>query len=232
MNISVVVPISAGDKKWKELLPDLHCLGEKDEIVISSPDNLEPEALTLAVESKLACKLVVIKSKQGRACQLNQGASVASNEILWFLHCDSRIELDAANILRSKVTNESTALYYFDLAFDNDGPVFLKVNSLGVWLRSHFLKLPFGDQGFGMSKNIFEKLGGFCEQTSYGEDHLFIWKAHKQHISVKYVGSRLITSARKYQVNGWARTTTNHVWLTFRQAVPQALELLSGRSFK
>jgi len=233
LNISVVIPVADGDRKWEDLLPDLRSLSENDEIIISSPnEDLKSDVLSTCLKVPLSCKIKFVTSNKGRAKQLNQGAQASSNEMLWFLHCDSHLSKDSINVLKEKFRKQAEAIYYFNLGFDNDGPALSKLNTVGVWLRSHILKLPFGDQGFAMTKNVFNNLGGFCEEASYGEDHLFIWKAHKERTPVICVGGRLITSARKYQMNGWLSTTTHHIWLTLRQAAPQALALLRMRGMK
>lgn len=233
MNISIIIPVADGDQKWEYLLPDLRCLSKNDEIIISSPnEDLKSNILKASLKLSLNCKIKFIISDKGRAKQLNQGAQASSKKALWFLHCDSRLSKDSISVLKEKFREQSEAIYYFNLGFDKDGPALSKLNTAGVWLRSHFFKLPFGDQGFAMTKDVFNKVGGFSEVAAYGEDHLFIWKAHKIRTPVICVGRRLITSARKYQTNGWFTTTALHVWLTIRQAVPQALELFRIRSLK
>ena len=117
------------------------------------------------------------------------------------------------------------ALHYFDLAFSGDGPPLMRLNERGVWVRSHLLGMPFGDQGFCLRRDVFFGLGGFPEDVPYGEDHLLVWRARQAGVPLRCAPATLLTSARKYGERGWLRTTARHVYLTYRQALPEAARL-------
>ena len=229
MGISVIVPVASGDQSWANLLPDLKPLHAEDEIIFISPDP-ETQGFRDAVRSNnIPATTKWVESAQGRARQLNVGAAHSTKEFFWFLHCDSRAGLDSVEALKSSLISNHDAVLFLDLKFLGDGPAFMAVNSFGAWFRSRILRLPFGDQGLCVSKTVFNELGGFDEAAPYGEDHLFVWKAHQKRIPLVCVGKKLFTSARKYQERGWAMTTSLHVWLTFRQALPQLAILLRNR---
>jgi GT2 family glycosyltransferase len=67
--------------------------------------------------------------------------------------------------------------------------------------------MPFGDQGFCISKTLFHEIGGYPEKAPYGEDLLFVWKAKETGVKLHHVPSKLITSARHYQETGWFKLT-------------------------
>jgi hypothetical protein len=69
-----------------------------------------------------------------------------------------------------------------------------------------------------LPRTLFERLDGFDEHASYGEDHLLVWAAHHAGVPVVPVGASLRTSARRYRERGWLRTTLRHLLLTARQA--------------
>lgn len=225
----MVVPVGKGDGTWKSLLPDLRALDQEDEIVFISPETrgseLADEIARLGIETP--CRW--IQSSPGRAKQLNLGAKEATNEILWFLHCDSRVSNAGVKNLKGSISKNANQILFFNLEFLNDGPRLISVNEIGAWIRSRVLRLPFGDQGFCMSQSTFIGLSGFDESAPYGEDHLLIWKAHQNGIPIKCIGSGLKTSARKYAQQGWSKTTARHVILTFRQALPELIHLLRSR---
>ena len=90
-----------------------------------------------------------------------------------------------------------------------------------VVVQAARLPTPFGDQAFCMRRDDFWRAGGFDDRAPYGEDHLLVWQAGRVGIPVRSVGARIYTSARKYRDRGWARTTARHLWLTYKQAVPE-----------
>ena len=165
-------------------------------------------------------------SNQSRAKSLNSGAAEASGEWLWFVHADSRISTDSLQALEQSLKHYPDALHYFDLAFDKG---FLGGNALGANLRSRILGIPFGDQGFCIKKSLFKDLSGYCEETAYGEDLLFVWQAHQAGIKLRRIPSKLLTSGRKYQQQGWLKLTLLYQWRWILMSLPQLLKLIAMR---
>jgi rSAM/selenodomain-associated transferase 1 len=223
-DLSIIIPIGPGEMAWQGLLSDLKSLAPNAELLLIGAD--APSAEFVKSKAALRCDARWLQSEPGRARQLNRGASAAARRFLWFLHADSRIERLALEKLEWAIRREPGAIHYFKLAFQPDGPLATRLNAWGANLRSHFFRLPFGDQGFCLSKKQFWCLGGFDESLRLGEDHLFIWQAHRKGVPVRPVAAKIVTSARKYSRDGWLRTTCNHLFQTGRQAIPQLARLL------
>ncbi len=229
MGLSVVIPVAEGDSAWKELLPDLVSLTAEDEIIVSSKRSLKEKLRNEAEKNALSCAVHWAPSTVGRAKQLNTGARWAKSDFFWFLHCDSKIPNGAIEKLKKSIEKSPRAIHFFNLKFLSDGPSLMATNGCGVWLRSRILRLPFGDQGYCLHRDVFAQLGGFCEKATYGEDHLLIWRAHQNKVKLCCVGAPLYTSARRYRAHGWLKTTTRHLALTVRQATPELVRLIKGR---
>jgi GT2 family glycosyltransferase len=200
-DISIVIPKASDEKALTNLLTDI--------------DNL-----SLPVE-------VIISAEGSRAKSLNRGAARASNAYLWFLHADSRIDQNTAIALCQSIQQAPDALHYFDLAFLSDGPDLTRLNAWGANWRSHWLGVPFGDQGFCISKALFEKIGGYPEEVTYGEDHVFVWRSRQMGIPLKCTNALLYTSARKYRDRGWLNITLKYQYLWLKQAMPELLKLIA-----
>jgi hypothetical protein len=222
LKLSVVVPVAPGEDAWTRLLPDFASLPKGGEILFVGPER--PDGLPASVNW--------IDAPLGRARQMNLAARAATGEFLWFLHADSRIPVGGVRRLAASLEEAPDALHYFDLAYGHGSPRLMSVNEVGVWLRSRVLKLPFGDQGLCLRKDLWTRLGGFPEDQPYGEDHLLVWRALRQGVTVKPVGARLVTSARKYQKQGWLKTTLRHQYLTYKQALPELVALVKDRVTK
>jgi glycosyltransferase involved in cell wall biosynthesis len=216
-NISIVIPLAKDETKYKTLARQLEDIYYKNfEIIFVGCCDKHYYHLSQKIK-----KFVYLKTTESRAKQLNFGASKANGKFIWFLHADSRINKSVILALETASKKHSNSLSYFRLKFYDKPHPFIALNEWGAWIRSHLLKIPFGDQGFFLKKSIFNKLDGFCEQCSYGEDHLFIWKAHQQNIPLKGFKNKLYTSARKYQQHGWSKLTTTYQYLWIKQAFPQ-----------
>jgi rSAM/selenodomain-associated transferase 2 len=227
-SLSVIIPVGRGDTAWEGLLRDLEHLDDQDEVVFVSD---EPSLLKISEAQKVRrFRTKMIASEMGRARQLNTGAAAASHDSLWFVHSDSRLDVSAIQKVRDALSNqEREAVYFLRLKFQGDGPLWMKLNELGVRIRAELLKIPFGDQGLAMHRATFNRLGGFSEQAPYGEDHLLIWKAHQLRVHVECVAATIQTSARKYLHGGWLATTMRHVHMTFLQGLPEFLTMLRQR---
>lgn len=215
-DLAVIVPIGPGDRAWRGLLPDLAALpgGARIVLVATCPADLPaPGEPTFG-----PAELVGTTAERGRARQQNAGAAAAARPWLWFLHADSRLAPTTLPALAATLTRAPDGLGYFDLRFRDDGPWAVRLNALGVWIRSRWLGLPFGDQGFFLARDVFARLGGFDASLPFGEDHALVWTARRVGVPLVAARAPLYTSARKYAEGGWLATTARHVWWTAVQA--------------
>ena len=159
------------------------------------------------------CGAEIIVSMEGsRAASLNVGAGKASREFLCFLHADSRVSAENIEVLARSLKRDPGALHYFLLSFGYGKAAF---NAWMANIRSGVFGLPYGDQGFCISKEYFEKVGGFPD-ADYGEDLLFIRKVKKENVPVRFMPSKLRSSARKYYEVGWLKLTLIRQWQFWR----------------
>jgi GT2 family glycosyltransferase len=220
--LAVVVPIGPREDAWRRLLPELCTLPPAARVVLvaASPDDL-PRSHDPACAA-LGAEVVALTAERGRASQQNAGARAAARRFLWFLHADSRLAPTTVPALARSLARRPEALGFFDLRFLDDGPAAVRLNAFGVRIRSRWLGLPFGDQGFFLSEASFARLGGFDPTLVYGEDHALVWAARRAGVPLVSAPSEIYTSARKYAERGWLRTTARHVRLTAAQAWREA----------
>lgn len=180
--VSIIIPVAPNETAHEQLLYDLKHLGTE----------------------------IIVSSEGSRAKSLNAGAAKARNPFLWFLHADSRVSAENLVDLEQALARRSNALHYFDLAYEEGG--LASLNAWGANIRSCLCGLPYGDQGFCISKTLFEKSGGYPEDVLYGEDFLFVRRAKKADIRLSRIPSKLTTSARKYHQQGWLKLTVLRQW--------------------
>lgn len=229
--VSVIVPVADGDKEWLSLALDLTIVPAGWEILFCGPEPITRlEQQTLSYLRHYA-DVRWIPSDRSRAGKLNLGGERASGQVLWFVHADSRVDHRCFAAIEQQLPAMADTLLFFRLAFLNDGPALMGVNQFGAWFRSEVLRLPFGDQGFCLGKALWQRLGGFPEDVPYGEDHLFVWRAHQAGIAVRPLAAKLLSSARKYRDQGWRQTTGRHLAITYRQALPE-LKLLVAQTLR
>lgn len=185
-----------------------------DFLQIIIPKSIEDDASHLNNHLKLLGHIPIIISYETRAKSLNIGARKATSKYILFLHADSKIQNDSIeNLIDYIRKHDEHRMYYFSLKFDK-GKI-LKMNSLCANIRSKLFSLPFGDQGFCISKELFLKSGGFPENVDYGEDLYFVLKLKEMGIGIQNNQNYITTSSRKYFNNGWFKTTVQHQWRLF-----------------
>ncbi|HSN07570.1 MAG TPA: TIGR04283 family arsenosugar biosynthesis glycosyltransferase, partial [Hanamia sp.] len=194
--ISVIIPTYNEEASIKETIQWVREYDEMNlikEIIIAdggSTDNTEETA------KKEGAK-VFISPLKGRSAQMNYGASLAKNEILYFLHADTipprNFSADIANAISKDFTSGC-----YRLSFDHQH-WFLRFN---CWFtRFNVNAVRFGDQSLFVTKKVFEKSGGFRKDLLMMEDQEIISRI-KKHGRFKVMNSSVTTSARKYLDNG------------------------------
>ncbi|MCK5542746.1 MAG: glycosyltransferase [Desulfobacterales bacterium] len=225
-SLSVIIPLGPQELSYKTLLPDLVFLPDETEIIFVGTKGAEPPDISREyLQSQLPLlKVFYLTSSVGRGKTLNKGAQTARADFLWFLHADSRVKPETIAALFNTIKKYPEALLYFKLKWLNDGPKYMKINEVCANLRSFFLRIPFGDQGFCIRKDLFYKVGQFDEQARYGEDHLFVWKIKHHNISIRSTGVCLLTSARKYTCGNWLKRVLFYQKVWICQAVRELLK--------
>ena len=147
-------------------------------------------------------QVTILKCRQkGRSAQMNEGAALAKNSILFFLHADSWPPVGFSSLIL-KAKEKGFAAGCFRLQFDYEH-WFLKLNA---WFtRFNINNFRFGDQGLFVGKNDFINSGGFLTDHIVMEDQEFI-KRFQQKNSFTVLPAAVTTSARKYLENGVFKT--------------------------
>lgn len=139
----------------------------------------------------------LVSRKKGRAAQMNLGAAHAKNQLIYFLHADSLVPAHFDQHIAD--AHDAGAMSgCFRLQFDHDH-WFLKLNS---WFtRFDVNAIRFGDQSLFVTRDIFEKSGGFKENLIMMEDQEIIHRLKKWG-KFSVMNEKIITSSRKYLDNG------------------------------
>lgn len=194
--ISVVIPAY---NEEKQIIATIENIRRNDtaqivkEIIVidgGSSDSTVPLANSTGVK-------VLISPKKGRAAQMNFGASIAREKILYFLHADTipppGFSSDIMNII-----DVGHSAGCFMLEFDHPH-WFLKAN---CWFtRFDVNAFRYGDQSLFVKNDHFKSVKGFCENHIIFEDYDIIKKIRKKG-SFKIIKKAVTTSARKYLENG------------------------------
>lgn len=150
----------------------------------------------------------LIRSRTGRATQMNAGAEIASGEWLLFLHADSTLPGNWVDAFERHTGHAQGGWFRFAL---NDRSWQARAIERGVALRVRLLRLPYGDQGLFVRRDAFAALGGYKEMPLM-EDVEFVRRLVSSGPVVE-LPVALLTSARRWRRDGWLRRSARNLLL-------------------
>lgn len=151
----------------------------------------------------------VFVTHPGRASQMNEGARHATGDILLFLHADTFLLPGALDEIQRRIQGAVGGA--FDLQIDSPRR-FSKFIARVASQRSRLFRLPYGDQGIFVWRQLFDALGGF-PNVPIMEDIAFARRLRRAG-RLSFIRSGLITSGRRWHTNGMIKTTFVNWWVT------------------
>jgi rSAM/selenodomain-associated transferase 2 len=161
----------------------------------------------------------VLTASRSRGANLNDAASLATGDVLLFLHADTHLPVGAARAIERALYDPRVVGGAFRLRFDDPGWKARAV-ALSVNVRSTLLNTFFGDQAMFVRREVFARCGGY-RNWSVMED-LEILPRLRRHGRLALLRPAAITSARRHRNSGWLRTIAT-IWaisLLFRLGMP------------
>ncbi len=172
-------------------------------------------------------RIIKTLSKKGRGPQMNQGVSVSTGKVLWFLHADAAIDQHCLDLIYDLISEQilgktgsqeavpwdgSCVYGAFDLIIASEKPAFRLIEAVAS-LRSRLTGIPYGDQGIFMTRFLFNRIGGFSE-IPIMEDVEIMERIKKMGCQPVIFNHGILTSPRRWERQGIIYTTLRN-WLLF-----------------
>ncbi len=143
----------------------------------------------------------LLASSPGRARQMNAGWRAARGTLVWFLHADSVATEDHWRALLRHGTDAGWG--WFDVRFDSPRRVFGLIAAL-MNRRARLTRVATGDQGLFLRRELLEEIGGFPDLPLM--EDLALCRRLRGRAPRLIAHPRLVTSARRWERHGIART--------------------------
>ena len=206
--IGIVIPVLDEEENLSLLLDDLSGLG--------------PEHVTLVVDggsrdgtvrAARAGGAEVMRSRRGRARQMNAGARLLVVRWLLFLHADSRLGAETLQAIEVHVREDRREAAYFGLVIAH--PHFhYRVIERGQRVRERLLGLAYGDQGLLIRRDLFREVGPYPDEPIM-EDVILNRRVRSAERLVR-LPATISTSPRRYEEEGRFRGWLRNVQLISR----------------
>lgn len=149
---------------------------------------------------------VLLSPKRGRAAQMNYGAAIATEKILYFVHADCFPPKNFYNKIIESV-DAGFLLGRFQTKF-NSKKKLLKLNAF--FTRFDWAVCSGGDQTLFFRKDIFRQIDGFNDELLLMEDYDIVNRARQQNFLYAILKEKVLVSARKYTDNNWLKVQQAH----------------------
>lgn len=197
MRLSIIIPVLNEAALIQTALQRLQGLrGGGHEIIVvdgGSRDNTPELARGLADQ--------VISSPAGRGLQLHRGSEAAGGDILLFLHVDTELPEQAADLILDGLSQRQWGR--FDVRLSGRAWLLRLVETLMNW-RSRWSGIATGDQAMFAWRRTYFEAGGF-PPIPLMED-IALSRRLKTYSRPLCLRARVITSSRRWEKHGIVRT--------------------------
>jgi rSAM/selenodomain-associated transferase 2 len=152
-----------------------------------------------------------VSGPPGRGGQIARGIAASSAPWVLILHADTHLSDAWPEAVRRHMATGPDCAGYFRLRFRAAGPIPAIVAG-GANLRSHWLGLPYGDQGLLISRRLLDSVGGYPELPLMEDVAL----ARRLKRRLRPLAAEARTSAERYLRDGWARRITRNLGILLR----------------
>lgn len=162
----------------------------------------------------------LVQGAASRGGQLQRGCAAARGDWLLVLHADTQLEPGWSAVVSQHLLHGQGRAAYFRLEFRARGVMPFLVAGWAN-LRSRLLGMPYGDQALLIRRSDYDVAGGYPDQILM-EDVALVRRLQ----GLTELPIRALTSAARYQQQGWLRRGARNLWLLaryFTGANPEAL---------
>ena len=195
--LSIIIPVYDEESAINSVIPHLLSImsGSFYEIIVVDGD---PKKSTINKIHYDGVRTAV--GPKGRGPQMNTGAALADGDILLFLHADTILPLNAARRIRSSCADRACAGGASRLGINSPKPVYRLIEKM-VSIRSQITRIPYGDQGIFIKKQVFRAMGGF-KNIPIMEDIDLMRRVRKRRENIILVPEQVSTSPRRWEREG------------------------------
>lgn len=197
MQKSVIIPVIDEERTIGETIRRLRENASMHDVEIIVVDGHSSGNTIRTLRDHHVTKIVAYR---GRAVQMNTGAAVARGDVLLFLHADTILPANAFDRIDDILNKKNVAGGAFDLGIASGKSIYRVIETISSF-RSRITRIPYGDQGIFVRREIFEMLGGYKEMPIM-EDVDLMRRIKAAGFRISFIPERVRTSPRRWEKDG------------------------------
>ena len=203
--LSIVIPTLNAAHQIEATLERLTGNNIDCEIVVADGGSKDG---TAELVSRLGVR--VVKAPRGRGSQLSAGAAQSTGNWLLFLHADTRPGPGWATVVKRFMADPHNRFRaaYFAFTLDDSSAQARRLEKMVDW-RCRKLGLPYGDQGFLISHDFYDRLGGY-KTIPLMEDVEMVNRIKNHRLEQLPVSA--LTSAEKFRRDGYVLRSVKNLF--------------------
>ncbi len=204
LKLSIIMPTLNEADNIVAALTALQPLRQQGHEVIISDGGSSDATVTLAeplVDNLIHCE-------HGRSLQMNSGAAQATGDVLLFLHADTQLPDNAAQLIEAALNKKTWGR--FDVSLSGPQPLLRVIEFMMNW-RSRLSGICTGDQAIFVRQGLFRAVGGF-PAIALMEDIAISSRLKIQNRPAR-ITTAVISSSRRWENRGVLRTMVLMWWL-------------------
>ena len=216
LQVSVIVPVYNEISTIAKFFKNLEVMDADPEVVFV--DGGSNDGTQQFLRNNLKPKQKFIVTAKGRASQMNAGARVATGDVYFFLHADSKPPNNAISEVKRVLSRTDWGC--FGVRFDDNDPL-MKICQVISNNRIIDRRIVFGDQGIFIKRELFDEIGGFPD-IPIMEDYQFSLTLRDKGKRIGIARGLITTSTRRYAQGGKLKVMwqMNRLRKAYRSGLP------------
>ena len=154
-----------------------------------------------------------VETARGRARQMNAAADAAHGDWIVFLHADTLLPSGWREAVETADRDPRVVVGCFRFALESPSLAARAIEA-GVRARVGVFALPYGDQALFVRRRVFQEVGGYADIPIMEDVDLICRLRSRGRLFRSPLEA--LTSARKWERDGWIRRTVGNLYLIAR----------------
>jgi len=196
-SFSIILPVLNESLIINQTIEHIYRLGQGVDLEVIVVDGDTEGGTVYSIKDESVIKVI---SPKGRGRQMNKGASVATGDILLFLHTDTELPENAFRTISAVIDSKQCVGGAFDLGIKSGRLIFRLIEKM-VYIRTRLTGIPYGDQAIFIKKDFFAGMKGY-QEIPIMEDVELMRRIKKSGYKIYIIPQRVLTSPRRWEKEG------------------------------